>query len=77
MAKRKYDTIGTNNGKSLMHEDMSKPCGLPYGAHVKELDMSEQANLMAGRPKDLYELVNDTMKEDAKNLRSLTKPRNF
>lgn len=77
MAKRKHHTIGTNNGKSLMSEDMSNPCGLPYGAHVKSVDTSERANLMAGRPKDLYELVDETMKEDAMHLRSLTKPRNF
>jgi len=66
-----------NDGRGLMHEDMSKPCGLPYGYHVKEVDMSKAANTVAGRPKDLYDLVEETMHEDQRDINSLTKPRNF
>lgn len=76
MAKRKYEMMN-NKGRGLMHEDMSKPCGLPYGAHVKEVNMSKAAETMSGRPKDLYDLVEETMREDARDVASLTKPRNF
>lgn len=66
-----------NDRKALMKEDMEKPCFLPYGAHYKELDMSKRADTYSGRPKDLYELVEETMHEDQKELNSLTKPRNY
>jgi len=66
-----------NDRRTLMKEDMSKPCGLPMGAHVREVDMSKAAETMSGRPKDLYELVEQTSREDARDIKSLTKPRNF
>lgn len=66
-----------NDRKALMKEDMSKPCFLPYGAHSVEVDMSKRAATYSGRPKDLYELVNETMAEDQRDLNSLTKPRNY
>ena len=76
MAKRRYE-MPNDKGRGLMHEDMSKPCGLPMGAHVRELDMSKAAETVSGRPKDLYDLVEDTMMEDTRAIRSKTKPRNF
>ena len=66
-----------DRGRGLMHEDMSKPCGLPYGAHVKEVNMSKSAEMVSGRPKDLFELVEQTSREDVMQIRSKTKPRNF
>ena len=76
MAKRKYE-MPNDRGRGLMHEDMSKPCFLPMGAHVKEVDMSKGAEMMSGRPKDLYDLVEETMREDVRDIKSMTKPRNF
>jgi hypothetical protein len=76
MAKRRYE-MPNDRGRGLVHEDMSKPCGLPMGIKVKEVDMSKGAETMSGRPKDLYDLVEETMMEDTREVRSKTKPRNF
>jgi len=75
MARKRYEM--PNDRKALMKEDMSNPCGLPYGAHVKEVDMSKAAEEVSGRPMDLFELVEKTSSEDVKNLKSLTRPHNW
>ena len=76
MAKRRYE-MPNDKSRGLVHEEMSNPCGLPYGVKVKAVDMSKAAETMSGRPKDLYDLVEQTMNEDARDVRSMTKPRNF
>lgn len=66
-----------NDGRGLMHENFSEPCGLPMGAHVKTVDVSKRAQTYSGRPKDLYDLVEETMHSDERDIKSLTKPTNY
>lgn len=85
MAKRKYEgeyktrRMMPNNGmkNDLIHEDMSKPCGLPMGALQRDLGNGEYFSMNAHRVGDLYEQVDKTMREDAKAISTITKPTNW
>ena len=76
MAKRHY--ISTNNGnKGLMREAMGEPCGLPMGAHVKDVGNGDYFSMNAYRVGDLFEQVDRNMREDSANMKSQTKPTNW
>jgi len=69
--------IKTKNNAALFREKESEPCGLPYGSHSVVLETAMKGEMNSVKVYDLYEGVNREMKEDAKNVRSLTKPHNW
>jgi hypothetical protein len=77
MAKRHYGEQPADKKRGmLMKEDWSEPALLPRGAHEV---VAEPGMYMAkaGRATDLYYRVQETLREDAADMRSLTKPTNW
>ena len=68
-----------NNGmtSNMIHEDMSRPCGLPMGALQKDMGDGSYFSMNAYRVGDLYEQVDKNMREDAAAVKTLTKPTNW
>lgn len=70
--------MNTNNGnRGPVHEDFSRPCGLPYGAIQRDLGNGDYYSMNGYRVGDLYEQVDKNMREDAAGLKSMTKPTNW
>jgi hypothetical protein len=76
MKKRHYEMPADKRRGMLLSEDMSKPCGLPYGAISRDVSQHPMMDKV-GMVGDLYYEVNKTMEEDSANMRSLTKPTNW
>ncbi len=66
-----------NRGAAPMEEDMSRPCGLPMGAIQRDLGNGEYFSMNSVRVGDLFEQVDKNMREDAANIKSMTKPTNW
>ncbi len=79
MAKRYHSHMMPNDGgrAALVKEEMGNPCGLPMGAIQRVAESESSMSYSASKVDDLFGLVNKTLKEDASDMRSLTKPRNF
>jgi len=77
MAKRHYAEQPADKRRGILFkEDWKEAALLPRGAHEV---VAEPSMYMAkvGRATDLYYRVQETMREDAADLRSLTKPTNW
>lgn len=79
MAKRYHNAIQSNNrGRGAMvKEDMSKPCFLPSGAFMREIESAGSIQYENRGVADLFAATNDMMKSDGSAVRGLTKPRKF
>ena len=87
MAKRHHSAMGHNpkkghvmepNDRGAKHwEEMSRPCGLPMGAHQQEMGNGEYFSMNAYRVGDLFEQVDKSMREDSAAIKSMTKPTNW
>ena len=74
----KMRIMHTNNGdRGPIREDLSRPCGLPYGAIQRDLGNGDYYSMNGYRVGDLYEQVDKTMREDAAALKSITRPTNW
>lgn len=79
MAKRYHNAIQTNNrGRGAMvKEDSSKPCFLPSGAFMREIESAGSIQYEDRGVPDLFMASNDMMKSDASAMRGLTKPKKY
>lgn len=68
----------TNNGDmGPIREDFNRPCGLPYGAIQRDLGNGAYFSMNAFRVGDLYEQVDEAMRQDAAAIKAITKPTNW
>lgn len=75
--KTRHMMPNNRNSRALIHEDMSRPCGLPMGAHQRDIGDGSYFSMNAFRVGDLFEQVDKTMREDAAAIKSITKPTNW
>lgn len=74
----KMRIMQTNNGNmGPIREDFNRPCGVPYGAISRDLGNGAYYSMNAFRVGDLYEQVDETMRQDADAIKSMTKPTNW
>lgn len=66
-----------NRGRGLISEDWSKPCGIPYGAHSRDVNYGYYSATDPYRVGDLFEQVDKNMREDTMAMREQIVPHNW
>ena len=66
-----------NNTYNLITEDFSEPCGIPYGAHQRDLGNGDYYSMNSVHVGDLYDQVERNMKADAEGVKRQTRPTNW
>lgn len=77
MVKRHYEQPRDGKRGKLFSEAMGEPAFMPRGAHEVEVTPHYVGERYDNRISDLYERVEETMKEDMAAIKKLTKPTNW